>query len=86
MTGWIADRREAGSTGQRTTLWEMLGRGPHSEQRMHHLFPPRGSWWRELGIGEATHRDPVDVRVPVALPKDIAACPFGQPYHRVVLP
>jgi hypothetical protein len=22
VTGWIADRREAGSTGQRTTLWK----------------------------------------------------------------
>jgi hypothetical protein len=24
-------------------------------------------------------RDPVDVGVPIALPKDVAACPFRQP-------
>lgn len=30
----------------------------------------------------AAHRDPVGVGVPVALPEDVAACPFGQPVPR----
>src|SRR5882762_5982297 len=42
-------------------------------------LPTRGSWRREVRICEAAYRDPVDARVPVALSKDIAACPFGQP-------
>src|ERR1700730_1333225 len=42
-------------------------------------LPTQGSWRRKIGIGEATHRNPVDVAGPVALPKDVAACPFGQP-------
>ena len=46
---------------------------------MHRLFPRRVGWRREIGIGEAAHRDPLDVGVPIALPKDVAACPFGQP-------
>ena len=49
---------------------------------MHHLFPRRVGWRREVRIGEAAHRDPVGVGVPVALPKDVAACPFGQPVPR----
>ena len=33
----------------------------------------------EVRIGEARHRDPVDVGVPIALPKHGAAYPSGQP-------
>jgi hypothetical protein len=67
----------SGSTGKRTTLREVLGR--HSEPSTHRLFPRRGRWRREVQIGEAAYRDPVDVGVPIALPKDVAACPFRQP-------
>jgi hypothetical protein len=49
---------------------------------MHHLFPRRVGWRREIGIGGAPHRDPVGVGVAVTLPKDVAACPFGQPMPR----
>jgi len=49
---------------------------------MHHLFPNRVGWRREVRIGEAAHRDPIDVRAPVAPIKDVAAFPFGQPVPR----
>jgi hypothetical protein len=45
----------------------------------HNLFRRRGRWPREVRIGEAGDRNPVDVGVPIALPKDVAACPFRQP-------
>ena len=60
----------------------MLGRRRHSQPGMLHLFPRRVGWRREVRIGEATDRDLVGVRVPVALPEDVAACPFGQPVPR----
>jgi len=34
---------------------------------------------RALGSAKLPTGDPVDARVPVAFPKDVAACPFGQP-------
>ena len=49
---------------------------------MHHLFPYREGWWREVRIGKAAHCDPINIRVLVAFPKDVAACPFGQPVPR----
>jgi hypothetical protein len=49
---------------------------------MHHLFPHREGRRREARIGEAAHRDPVDVGVFVTFPKNVAACPFEQPVPR----
>ena len=57
----------------------MLDHRRHSEPETHHLFPRRVGWRREVKVGEAAHRDPVDVGVPVAIPKDVASYPFGQP-------
>jgi len=54
-------------------LQEVLGRRRHSKPRMHHLFPHREGWRREVRIGEAAHRDPVDVGVFVAFPEHVAA-------------
>ena len=51
----------------------MGSRRRYSEPGMHHLFPHREGWRREVRIGEAAHRDPVDVGVPIALPKHGAA-------------
>src|SRR5215831_4666855 len=51
----------------------MLGRCRHSEPGMHHLFPHRERWRREVWIGETAHRDPVDVGVLVAFPEHVAA-------------
>jgi len=54
-------------------LREVLGHRRHSEPGMHHLFPHREGWRWEVRIGEAAHRDPVDVGVFVAFPEHVAA-------------
>src|SRR5579864_7703115 len=65
------------STGQRlcgiSALRKVLGHAPQAKPVVHRLFPEGIGRGRKIRIGEAPHRYAIQIRVPIALPIDVAA-------------
>ena len=85
MTGWIADRREAGQRVRGRPCGKCSVAIATPSQGCI-TFSRRVGWRRKVRIGEAAHRDPVDVGVRSPSQKTLLPARSGSQCHEVVLP